>query len=253
MQEIQFKQTEVGVIPESWPMRTIGELCWVKNGKTNSQDAVPNGNFPLFDRSLKIKKSKKYLFNCNAIIIPGEGKEFIPRYFEGKFDLHQRAYAISNSENRNDLKFIYYWMSLNRNYLKKIAVGTTVRSLRLNHLTNFPIALPDLVEQKRISKILSDLDSKIEINHKINQTLERIAQTIFKHWFVDYDFPDNNGKPYRSSGGIMIYNDELNKKIPKDWHADILENKINLEKGLSYKGAGLSESGIPLVNLGTFV
>ena len=92
--------------------------------------------------------------------------------------------------------------------------------------------VPSPVEQKAISKILSDLDSKIELNQKMNKTLESIAQAIFKHWFIDFEFPDENGNPYRSSGGEMV-DSELGK-IPKRWSVSKLGDIGTLKNGVNY-------------------
>ena len=185
-QKTKFKKTEIGMIPEDWEETKIGIKCKIKNGKTNSQDAKEEGKYPLFDRSSLIKRSNKFLFDCEAIIIPGEGKDFIPRYFKGKFDLHQRAYAIWTEDKEINIKFIYYWILQNRKYLSNVAVGSTVRSLRLNHLESFPLAFPrSLSEQSAIAHILSTLDEKIELLQKQNKTLEEIGQAIFKKWFID--------------------------------------------------------------------
>jgi type I restriction enzyme S subunit len=226
---IEWKETEIGKIPREWELTTIGDLFNVKNGKTNSQDAIERGKYPLFDRSTQLKFSNKYLFDAEAIIMPGEGKEFIPHYFYGKFDLHQRVYAITPKTNGVCLKFFYYWMYYRRDYLARIAVGSTVKSLRLNHLTGFPAPKPNLLEQQAITKILSDLDSKIELNNRMNVTLEAIAQAIFKHWFIDFEFPNEEGKPYKSSGGKMAAS-ELGK-IPEGWMTNSASNIFKLEYG----------------------
>ena len=225
----KWKETEIGRIPEEWGRIRIGDLFFVKNGKTNTQDAVTNGNYPLFDRSTQIKSSNKYLFDSEAIIIPGEGKEFVPRYFSGKFDLHQRAYAITPKTKNICVKFFYYWMYYYRTYLERIAVGSTVRSLRLDHLVSFPAPNPTLEEQQAISKILSDLDSKIELNNQMNATLEAMAQAIFKHWFIDFEFPDENCKPYKSSGGKMV-DSELGE-IPEGWKLGALRDLADVNSG----------------------
>ncbi len=181
----KFKQTEIGKIPEDWEESKVRIKCKIRNGKTNTQDAVKGGAYPLFDRSTKIKRSNKFLFDCEAVIIPGEGKSFIPRYYFGKFDLHQRAYAIWNENKLVKIKYLYYWITTHVKYLENIAVGSTVKSLRLNHLETFPIALPPLPEQRLIASILSSLDDKIELNNKMNKTLEAIGQAIFKKRFID--------------------------------------------------------------------
>jgi type I restriction enzyme S subunit len=247
----KWKETEIGKIPEEWGLIRIGDLFFVKNGKTNTQDAVTNGNYPLFDRSTQIKSSNKYLFDLDAIIIPGEGKEFVPRYFSGKFDLHQRAYAITPKTKNICVKFFYYWMYYYRTYLERIAVGSTVRSLRLDHLVSFPAPNPILEEQKAIAKILSDLDSNIELNNQMNATLEAMAQAIFKHWFIDFEFPDENGKPYKSSGGKMV-DSELGE-IPEGWHISKVGKELQTALGgtpSTRKKEYWTNGDIPWINSG---
>jgi type I restriction enzyme S subunit len=99
--------------------------------------------------------------------------------------------------------------------------------------------------------MLSDLDSKIELNNKINYTLEVISQILFKQWFIDFEFPNEKGKPYKSSSEKMVYSEELEKEIPMGWQIKELNAFIDLQKGLSYKGKYLSDNGKPMVNLGT--
>ncbi|MEM4358294.1 MAG: restriction endonuclease subunit S [Candidatus Pacearchaeota archaeon] len=236
------------MIPEDWEETTIGVICNIKNGKTNTQDAVEDGEYPLFDRSAQIKRSNKFIFDCEAIIVPGEGKEFLPRYFEGKFDLHQRSYAIWKKENVN-LKFVYYWILKNRDYLSRVAVGSTVRSLRIGHLQSFPLGLPPLPEQRAIAKVLSAFDDKIELLQKMNKTLEAIGQAIFKHWFVDFEFPNEEGKPYKSSGGEMVYNEELGKEIPKGWRVGKLGEIGIFKNGVNYLRDGKGDTEFFIVNV----
>ncbi|MFN3603445.1 MAG: restriction endonuclease subunit S [Leptonema sp. (in: bacteria)] len=245
----KFKQTEIGRIPEEWEKTIVGLVCNIKNGKTNSQDAVEDGEYPFFDRSLQIKRSNKYLFDCEAIIIPGEGKEFIPRYFKGKFDLHQRSYAIWRKEKEVNLKFIYYWILKNRDYLARVAVGSTVGSLRLNHIQNFQLGLPPLPEQRAIAKVLSAFDDKIELLQKMNKTLEAIGQAIFKHWFIDFEFPNEQGKPYKSSNGEMVFNEELGKEIPKGWRVGRLGDVGDFKNGINYLRDEKGDMEFSIVNV----
>jgi len=108
--ETEFKRTEIGEIPKEWNIIKLGKLANIKTGKTNVQDAVENGKYPLFDRSGELKRSNKYLFDTEAVIVPGEGKDFLPKYYVGKFDLHQRTYAIFNF--KPDLKGRYFYFAM---------------------------------------------------------------------------------------------------------------------------------------------
>ncbi|WP_139904962.1 restriction endonuclease subunit S [Clostridium thermarum] len=126
-----------------------------------------------------------------------------------------------------------YYMAISP-YVRDIAIksmtGTSGRQrAQINVIQNININLPPLHEQKAIAKILSDLDEKIEINNRINKVLEEIAQTIFKRWFVDFEFPNENGEPYKSSGGEMIEG-ELGP-IPKGWEVGRLRDIIEISSG----------------------
>jgi len=111
--------------------------------------------------------------------------------------------------------------------LSRFNSGSAVPSLNRNYIHPIKVTIPPIQEQKAIAKILSDLDSKIELLQKQNKTLENIGQVIFKHWFVDFEFPNENGKPYKSSGGKMI-DSELGE-IPEGWSVG------NIDDGISSK------------------
>ena len=124
------------------------------------------------------------------------------------------------------------------NYVKAVHTGTSIPHISGTQLKEFEFkATSDLKEQKQIASILSSLDNKIELNLQMNQTLEEMAQAIFKEWFVNFNFPDQQRK---GANGL-----------PKGWKIDTFKNQFNVERGLSYKGSGLAESGegIPMHNL----
>src|SRR5690554_2332173 len=117
-------------------------------------------------------------------------------------------------------EFIYYFARspLFRERAISCMEGTSGRKrVNENSLKNLDFIFPDLPTQKSIAKVLSDLDAKIELNNKINRELESMAKTLYDYWFVQFDFPDANGKPYKSSGGKMVYNAELKREIPERW------------------------------------
>jgi len=97
-----------------------------------------------------------------------------------------------------------------------------------------------LPEQKAISNLLGKLDEKIELNEQMAQNLEAIGSTTFKHWFIDFEFPNEEGKPYKSSGGEMVHNGELGEEIPKGWEVGRLDRFIELEKGRKPKDTSQS-------------
>jgi type I restriction enzyme S subunit len=140
----------------SWIQCSLGDICEISTGKSNTEDAVENGEFAFFDRSKTVKRSSKYLFDCDAIIVAGEGQTFLPKFYSGKFDLHQRAYAIFNFDESASIHYVYKYLIHFHKYFERVAVGATAKSLRLRHFQDLPIPLPPLHEQQRIVAILDE-------------------------------------------------------------------------------------------------
>ncbi len=126
--------------------------------------------------------------------------------------------------------FIYYFARspLFRERAISCMEGTSGRKrVNENTLKNFEFNFPNLSTQKSIAKVLSDLDAKIEVNNRINEELESLANTIYDYWFVQFDFPDREGKPYKSSGGKMVYNEEVKRETPEGWEVKKLSDFVN--------------------------
>ena len=143
-----------------WEPKRLADTCLlITNGKANAQDHEDDGEYPLFDRSAVIKKSSEFMFDAEAVILPGEGMRFVPKYFQGKFNLHQRAYALMR--HQGDGRFVYYSLDYLQESLAKKAVKSTVLSLRLPIVQDFVIGCPKSAEQQKIADCLSSLDELI--------------------------------------------------------------------------------------------
>lgn len=171
-------------VPDGWKKYKLNEIATIKSGKSNSIDAVADGIYPLFDRSKNVKKSSKYLFDCEAIIVPGEGEDFTPKYYKGKFDLHQRAYAVIPDNQICDGKYCYYAILNGRSHFSSVAVGSTVKSLRLSSFESFDILIPPLPEQRAIASIFPPIEDKIELLRQENETLIKILDTCYNLYFT---------------------------------------------------------------------
>ena len=127
-----------------------------------------------------------------------------------------------------DYQYCYYLLASDylTNYLCGINSNTSGSHKRINPdiLLNLEVTLPVLDEQKRIGSILANLDRKIALNHSINHNLEAMAKQLYDYWFLQFDFPDENGKPYKSSGGKMAWNEKLKREIPEGWECDFIKN-----------------------------
>lgn len=131
----------------------------------------------------------------------------------------------------NNQEFLFYLLKSKINELESQATGTIFSSVNKKTLENFIVNIPNEKQQKNIGTILSNLDKKIELNQKIIANLEELSQTLFKRWFVDFEFPDENGNPYKSSGGEMV-DSELGE-IPKGWNVKNLDDIANYVNGLA--------------------
>ena len=136
---------------------------------------------------------------------------------------------IKNKQKLLPKYFLYYATAPNfKNSLyKKIGGGTNIRNLTQAVLEDINIELPELDNQKKIANCLDQITQKIQLNNKINDELEKLAKTLYEYWFVQFDFPDENNRPYKSSGGKMVYDEKYNKIIPIGWKIQNL-NKNDL-------------------------
>jgi type I restriction enzyme S subunit len=199
-------------LPEGWKWVRLGEVAKIATGNSNVQDAVDGGIYPLFDRSGEVKRSDGYFLNKEAVIVPGEGLYFIPKYYKGKFDLHQRAYAIFDFKGLEG-KFFYYLMHLLKDQLIKVSVGTTVFSLRLPHFQNLLIPLPPLPEQRKIAEIFETVDNAIEKTDKIIEKYKRIKQGLMQDLLtkgIDENGNIRNEKTHK-------FKDSPLGRIPEEW------------------------------------
>lgn len=140
----------------------------------------------------------------------------------GKYIQSQDVAKIVCKEHLLDKDFAFYLISSNlvKQQLSAAAQQTKIRHTSPDKIKDCIVWIPELEEQKRIGKLLRTIDLKIELNRQLNHNLEAMAKQLYDYWFVQFDFPDENGKPYKSSGGKMVWNEKLKREIPKNWHSD---------------------------------
>lgn len=138
-----------------------------------------------------------------------------------------RGLSSINSFDGNN-EFLYYCLKYNVRNILKQSSGTTYDSINRDILENFELITPKKEDYIKVGEILSKIDNKIELNNKINSELEAIAKTIYDYWFLQFEFPDEEGKPYKSSGGKMVWNDELKREIPEIFKNLLLKEIKNI-------------------------
>jgi type I restriction enzyme S subunit len=165
----------------------MGDIVTITNGNSNVQDAVTQskeGLYPFFDRSEDIKYLPTFLFDKEAIIYPGEGTEFMPRYFKGKFALHQRCYAIFDFNEIINARFLYFYLKTRNSYFVKNAVGSTVPSLRLDTFQKLKVIIPPKKIQHSVSLCLSSMEQKCNVEKKILQKLLKQKLYLLRQMFI---------------------------------------------------------------------
>lgn len=158
----------------------------------------------------------------------------------GKYIQSQDVAKIICKEDLLDKDFAFYLISstLVKQQLSAAAQQTKIRHTSPDKIKDCTVWIPELAEQKRISKLLRSLDCKIGLNRAINQNLEAMVKQLYDYWFVQFDFPNEEGKPYKSSGGEMVWNEKLKRFIPKGWESTTLGNECQMYQP---KTLGLSE------------
>jgi len=155
-----------------------------------------------------------------------------------------------------DSKFVYYALFRDDFFIHMMngSKGTKMPRGDKTQIMNFSIPNFKFDIQQKIDKVLSTLDAKIELNNRINKELEAMAKTLYDYWFVQFDFPNVDGKPYKSSGGKMVYNEELKREIPEGWEVkklgkyaeikrgDLITEKETLEGNVKVVAAGINYS-----------
>ena len=179
-------------------------------------------------------------------------------------DSQYEKYVISQSQFKvrldnkevNPVYFTYYFHTKEGqqrllSFKSHVGVPALAQATTNFRLLDFPL-IPK-PKQDAIASVLETLDKKIELNNQINTELEAMAKTLYDYWFVQFDFPDADGKPYKSSGGKMVYNEVLKREIPEGWKDCELGEHIEFQRGISYKSTDIKDDGVPFINLNSFL
>ena len=136
---------------------------------------------------------------------------------------------------------------MSRKYFANSASGSGQRyTLSVQTIEDMPVLLPSIEEQMRMGELLSNIDRKIEINRSLNHNLETIAKQLYDYWFVQFNFPNTEGKPYKSRGGKMVWNEKLKREIPEEWHCGNLFEIATFTNGLACQKFRPKDGEVPL-------
>jgi len=230
----KFKETEIGLIPEEWNVFCLTEIADVIGGGTpkTNESSYWDGEIPWlsvvdFNNGAKkvyktektitdkgVKNSSVNILGKGSLVISARGTVGALTQLGVDMAFNQSCYGLVAKSVSSD--FLYYLVKNSISDIKNQTHGSVFDTITRETLNNIKFLIPkNSNEQQKIAEILSSLDDKIELNRKINDNLEKITRSLFKRWFVDFEFPNKDGKPYKSSGGKMI-NSEIGE-IPDEW------------------------------------
>ena len=248
-----------------WEKVKLGDIAEIKNGSTPS--TTESNNFGgdivwITPKDLSNQKSK-YIYtsnskitkkgyeSCSTTMLPLHTICLTSRAPIGLIGISKVELCTNQGFKNiivNDKKcfyeYLYYFLTLRKNDLQALGSGTKFKELNTITLTQYQVSLPPLPIQENIAQILSTLDKKIELNTRINAELESMAKLLYTRYFLEYNFPDSSGKPYKASGGAMVYSPTLKREIPKDWEVIKLANRFNFERGEEFGTASYKESKV---------
>ena len=203
--------------------QSLLDLVNLTTGKLNSNAAVETGKYPFFTCSPETLSIDQFSFDTKALLLAGNNAEgnFCLKYYEGKFDAYQRTYVLTlDDESVTTYKYLFYYLKTKLLELKNNSAGSATRFLTLSILRDIRVPLPPLPEQKAIASVLSSLDDKIDLLHRQNKTLEAMAETLFRQWFIE--------------------------EAKEDWDVSPLGDVVKIAYGKNLPTSRLLDSGYPV-------
>ena len=224
----------------------LRDLLSIQNGKDYRN--LNHGDIPVYGTGGIIAHVNTFLSDRESILLPRKGTLNNIMYVSGKFWTVDTMYWTKINENLAYPKYLFYYLSLLD--LSARDSGSTLPSMTFESYYTLDIDLPPLEKQKDIADRIFKINQNIENNHSIINNLESLAKTIYDYWFLQFEFPNEEGKPYKSSGGKMVWCEELKREIPDGWEVSTLKNMYEIKRGISYSSKDIeSGEGIPMINL----
>lgn len=234
--DVKLSNVDKKTIETETPIQLCNYTDVYKNSFIDKQKSV---NFMF--ASCNDNEYEKFVLKSGQVAITKDSEKSddigIPTYIHDSLEnvvLGYHLSLITPIKDKLDGKFLKYWLETNQSkkYFENNASGSGQRYfLALDTIKDIPLFLPDIDTQKKISSLLFNIDLKIDLNTSMNKKLEAILKTFYEYWFVQFDFPNESGKPYKSSGGSMVFSEELKREIPANWLVDTIGNYADVKRG----------------------
>lgn len=212
------------------------KACNITTGKLDSNAAIENGKYPYFTCAPEPLKIDKYEFNDDVVLLAGNNASgnFHCQRYNGKFNAYQRTYIIT-AKKGYDIDYIFYNIKINLQHFKKISQGSQTKFLTMQILKQFLIEDLPIEKQRKMVRILTLLDKKIETNYEMIRELENIIRTVYEYWFIQFEFPNSNGK--------LEDNEKIKKEIPAGWRVGEVRELVNFVSGYPFSSKNYDNSG----------
>ena len=191
----------------------LSEILTIKNGRDYKN--LKNGLYPVYGSGGLMCTVDNYLYERPSVLLPRKGTLSNIQFADSPFWTVDTLYYTEIDTHLADPYYLYYY--LKQLDLTRLDSGTGVPSMTFDSYYNIKVCLPNIDKQRAVGQLLSVVDDKIQLNKRINDNLEAMAKQLYDYWFVQFDFPNEDGKPYKSSGGAMVWNEKLKREIPKGW------------------------------------
>ena len=191
----------------------LSEILTIKNGRDYKN--LKNGLYPVYGSGGLMCTVDNYLYERPSVLLPRKGTLSNIQFADSPFWTVDTLYYTEIDSHLAEPYYLYYY--LKQLDLTQLNSGTGVPSMTFDSYYNIKVNLPNIHEQRAVGQFLSVLDDKIQLNKRINDNLEAMAKQLYDYWFVQFDFPNEDGKPYKSSGGAMVWNEKLKREIPQGW------------------------------------
>lgn len=219
-----------------------GDIDWLAVADFNSSNRYVNSASKKITE-LGLNNSNTKMLEKGDLIISARGTVGAIAQLTKPMAFNQSCFGLRGKKDKLDTDYLYYWLKNYVDVLLNKSQGSVFNTINLSTFDDIKIELPSIADQRKISNLLTLLDDKIQTNNQINQELEAMAKTLYDYWFVQFDFPDQNGKPYKSSGGKMVYHPELKREIPEGWGVAKLNEVVDLISGYPFSSNDYVTSG----------
>lgn len=208
----------------------LSNVATISSGQQLNRSTLQStGRYPVYNGGTTTSGcTDKFNTPADQIIISqgGESAGFV-NYITTPFWAGAHCYVIQPQTRSVDKRYLYFYLKSMQSYLQGSRTGSSIPGLSKSRLSSFPVQIPSIAEQQTISNVLTSIEDAISLNNSSIKTCSEIIQLVYDYWFVQFDFPDEDGRPYKSSGGKMVYSEQLGQEIPEGWHvSDLLSTSL---------------------------